>query len=218
MTQEELNYTLYVGWNALHRAARWGREQIVAMLLSRGAVLEARSGYGGGWGSLPHTHKLVWANSLASRSTPGQARGLLAADRQRGRPARERHLPKPLCPLSLRRGCIPPPRPLGQGAARGGAQGCLARWLPPFAGAAAQDRELGETLAPDERGDGLRAPADGREEGPSSRPRPCPRVNREKEEQRQEQGHARSPSHILEQALRGRFECPGRTGSLADEG
>ena len=33
----------YGGWNALHLAARWGREKIVAMLLSRGAVLEARS-------------------------------------------------------------------------------------------------------------------------------------------------------------------------------
>jgi len=33
-------------WNALHEAAHCGREQIVAMLLSRGAVLEARSRFG----------------------------------------------------------------------------------------------------------------------------------------------------------------------------
>ena len=33
-------------YNALHRAAYWGRKQIVAMLLSKGAVLEARSGWG----------------------------------------------------------------------------------------------------------------------------------------------------------------------------
>jgi ankyrin repeat protein len=72
MTQEELNYTLYdacgcangqaraeellgrgaapnalvnVVWNALHRAARWGREQIVAMLLSKGAVLRPRGAH-----------------------------------------------------------------------------------------------------------------------------------------------------------------------------
>ena len=39
------------------------------------------------------------------------------------------------------------------------------RWLPPFAGAAVQGRELGEALAPDEGGDGQRVHADGREEG-----------------------------------------------------
>ena len=72
MTQEQLNYTLYhacgrdndqaraeellgrgadqhalvYGYNALHWAASWGNEQIVAMLLSKGAVLEARTGVG----------------------------------------------------------------------------------------------------------------------------------------------------------------------------
>ena len=34
-------------WNALHEAARNGNEQIVTMLLSKGAVLEARSGFSG---------------------------------------------------------------------------------------------------------------------------------------------------------------------------
>jgi len=33
------------GWNALHRAAAFGREQIVTLLLSKGAVLEARTAY-----------------------------------------------------------------------------------------------------------------------------------------------------------------------------
>ena len=32
------------GYNALHWAASWGREQIVTMLLSKGAVLETRTG------------------------------------------------------------------------------------------------------------------------------------------------------------------------------
>ena len=41
----------------------------------------------------------------------------------------------------------PPPCPLGQGAARGGARGRFPRWLPPFAVAASQGRELGEALA-----------------------------------------------------------------------
>ncbi len=41
------NALAYGDWNALHRAAYCGREQIVAMLLSKGAVLEARTGYGG---------------------------------------------------------------------------------------------------------------------------------------------------------------------------
>ena len=40
------NAIVYGSLNALHQAAACGREQIVAMLLSRGAVLEARSGYG----------------------------------------------------------------------------------------------------------------------------------------------------------------------------
>ena len=70
MTQEELNRALYNAcglindlakaaelmgrgadpnakpngeWNALHQAAYYGREQIVSMLLSKGAVLEART-------------------------------------------------------------------------------------------------------------------------------------------------------------------------------
>ena len=34
-------------WNAFHRAAYWGNEQIVAMLLNRGAVLDARAGVNG---------------------------------------------------------------------------------------------------------------------------------------------------------------------------
>ena len=73
MTQEQLNYTLlfvcgpgndqaraeellgrgadqhalvYGIYNALHWAACYGNEQIVVMLLSKGAVLEARSGFG----------------------------------------------------------------------------------------------------------------------------------------------------------------------------
>ena len=41
-------HALAVGiYNALHLAAHWGREQVVAMLLSRGAILEARTGLGG---------------------------------------------------------------------------------------------------------------------------------------------------------------------------
>jgi len=78
MTQEELNEALYdacgrandlaraeellgrganqhalvKGWNALHTAASCGREQIVTMLLSKGAVLEARTTYGGGYTAL----------------------------------------------------------------------------------------------------------------------------------------------------------------------
>ena len=40
------NALVYGDWNALHVAASYGREKIVAMLLSRGAVLEARSGLG----------------------------------------------------------------------------------------------------------------------------------------------------------------------------
>jgi len=40
------NALAYGNFNALHWAARYGREQIVAMLLSKGAVLEARTGWG----------------------------------------------------------------------------------------------------------------------------------------------------------------------------
>ena len=39
-------HALYGGWNALHRAACYGSEQIVTMLISKGAVLEARTSHG----------------------------------------------------------------------------------------------------------------------------------------------------------------------------
>ena len=39
-------HALYGDWNALHKAASYGREQIVTMLISKGAVLEARAAGG----------------------------------------------------------------------------------------------------------------------------------------------------------------------------
>ena len=40
------NVLVHYGHNALHQAARWGRLEIVTMLLGRGAVLESRSSSG----------------------------------------------------------------------------------------------------------------------------------------------------------------------------
>ena len=43
-------HAFFRGWNALHEAATCGNEQIVTMLLSKGAVLDARSS--DGWTAL----------------------------------------------------------------------------------------------------------------------------------------------------------------------